>query len=105
MTSKADEFLKNLEKNLILKHISVDEFNNGGFEHRGQFIALKEISKEIRLKATKLCEGYLFKLEHLKKKNRSTDSFEISSDANCEWSQFSWKRTRIQRIFKSFVFG
>lgn len=66
MTSKADEFLKNIEKNIILRHISVDEFNDGGFAHYGQFIALKDISKEIRLKSTKLCEG-LFHLKNLLK--------------------------------------
>ena len=64
MTSKADEFLKNIEKNIILRHISVEEFNNGGFTHYEKFIALKDISKEIRLKSTKLCEG-LFLFENM----------------------------------------
>jgi len=57
LKSKADEFLKNIEKNLVLKHISVDEFNAGAFENNGEIIPLTAISKEIRLKSSKLCEG------------------------------------------------
>ena len=58
MQQKATEFLKNIEQTVMLKHVTIDEFNAGLFMHNNVLTPLDAISKEIRLKHTKICEGF-----------------------------------------------
>ena len=60
MQQKASDFLQNIEKNIIQKHISIDDFNQGFFKDNQGVTPLTSISKEIRIKQTKMCEGSFF---------------------------------------------